>query len=290
MLVIIVLINMLILSGLIYIIIPVIKTNKIKYKISQTQPYIRLSEGISESLKRKLIPHKIKILNPFVIVAIMLILFFIFYILFYSYIQVITTSIILSLPFAFLPIIIYKILLNQEKTKIIKLLPMYVVNIKNHIDRDNNIIGAIQRTTSEQPLKKYIEVFKSNVSRGMNVIEAFNVLKTEVNVKAFAGFVNACQVCYLNGGNFNDLLERYIDIITKENISKESTKEKAYADIITLLVMVALNVIVAVMFVFTNKEYASIMCETAFGKLVLNINALSYILIAYLISRIYKEE
>ena len=86
------------------------------------------------------------------------------------------------------------------------------------------------------------------------------------------------------------MLERYINIITKENIHKESIKEKAHTDIITLLIMVVLNVLVLVMFVLTNKEYASIIRETFFGKLVLNFNALSYILIAYLISKIYKEE
>ena len=170
------------------------------------------------------------------------------------------------------------------------MLPIYVVNIKNHISEDNNIVGAIQRTIVEQPLKKYIDIFKSNISRGMNVIEAFDLLKQEVNVKAFDSFVNSCEVCYLNGGDFNKVLEQYINMITKENVHKESAKEKAYADILTLVIMIILNVAVLVMFVFTNKEYAQIMRETFWGQLILNFNAVSYIVIAYLISRIYKEE
>lgn len=282
--------SVLVFALLIYLVIPTIEINRIKSKIIQTKQYIKLSEYINAFLKSKFILKKRNKLNPFLLVIIMLIVFVLFFVLFYSYIKVVTTSVILSLPFLFSPIILFKILLNREKSRIIKILPMYVVNIKNHIDRDNNIIGAIQRTTVEQPLKKYIDEFKNNVSRGMNVIEAFNTLGQEVKVKAFDEFVNACQVCYINGGNFNEVLERYIDIITKENIHKESTKEKAYTDIITLLIMLALNVLVVVMFVFTNKEYASIMRETFLGKLILNFNALSYILIAYLISRIYKEE
>jgi len=242
------------------------------------------------TLKRKLVPKKRSILNPAFLIIIMFGLFIVFFVLFYSYIKVISTSIILSLPFLFSPVILFKILVNREKTKIIRTLPMYVVNIKNHIDRDNNIIGAIQKTTVEQPLKKYIDEFKNNVLRGMNVVEAFNALGQAVNVRAFDEFINACQVCYINGGNFNEVLERYINIITKENIHKESTKEKAYADIITLIIMIALNVLVTVMFVFTNKGYASVMRETFFGKSILNFNAFSYILIAYLISKIYKEE
>lgn len=290
MLIAIILISVLIFAIIIYLIITNVKTNKLKSKIIQTKSYKKLSEYINMTLKRNLVSRKKSILNPAFLIIIMLGVFIVFFVLFYSYIKVLSTAIILSLPFLFSPVILFRILLNREKTRIIRILPMYVVNIKNHIDRDNNIIGAIQKTTVEQPLKKYIDEFKNNVSRGMNVIEAFNTLGQEVNVKVFDAFVNACQVCYINGGDFNKVLERYINIITKENIHKESTKEKAYADIITLLIMVVLNVLVVVMFVFTNKEYASIMRETFFGKLVLNFNALSYILIAYLISRIYKEE
>lgn len=288
--VIIAIISFLILGNLIYIIIPAIQTNKFKSKIIQTKPYRKISEYISISLKRRFVPEKTNKLNPSILLIIMFCLFGIFFTIFYSYIKVSSTALILSLPFLFSPLILFKILLNREKSNIIKLLPMYVVNIKNHIDTDNNIIGAIQSTTVSQPLRKYVDNFKNNISRGMNVAEAFDNLRKEVNVKAFDGFVNACQVCYLNGGDFNNVLERYINIITKENIHKESTKEKAYSDILTLLIMVVLNVLVIVMFIFTNEEYATIMRGTFFGRFILNSNALSYILIAYLISKIYKEE
>lgn len=283
-------VNTVVLAGVIYLFIPVIKKKKLKDKITQTKMYNKLSGYIFLSVKRKLIPKKINKLNPVILILVMLILFVISFLLFNSYLKVTTTSLILSIPFFISPILIIKILLNKEKGDVIKQLPMYVVNIKNHIEEDNNIIGAIQRTIVEEPLKKYIEVFKYNISRGMNVIEAFDLLKEEVNINLFTTFVNSCEVCYLNGGDFNKVLEHYINMITKENIHKESAKEKAYADILTLIIMATLNVLVIVMFVFTNKEYASIMRETFFGRLVLNFNAVSYIIIAYLVSRIYKEE
>ena len=283
-------INLTVLSMVLYLLLPLVRIGKIESKITKTKLYNRLSEYIFLSFKRSLLPSRINKLNPFVLFAIMLILFAISFILFYSYLKVITTALILSLPFCISPILGIKILINKEKSNIIKMLPIYVVNIKNHISEDNNIVGAIQRTIVEQPLKKYIDIFKSNISRGMNVIEAFDLLKQEVNVKAFDSFVNSCEVCYLNGGDFNKVLEQYINMITKENVHKESAKEKAYADILTLVIMIILNVAVLVMFVFTNKEYAQIMRETFWGQLILNFNAVSYIVIAYLISRIYKEE
>lgn len=277
-------------SGIIYFIIPIIKMEKIKYKLTQTKTYGKLWGYVVLSDKRKLFPKRISKLNPFMLFLIMLGMLGISFVLFYSYLKIKSTAFILSLPFFLAPIIIIKILLNREKTQITRILPMYVVNIKNHISEDNNIITAMQRTIIEEPLRKYIDTFKTNVSRGMNVIEAFDKLKDAVNVKTFTVFINSCQVCYLNGGDFHKVLERYIEIITKENIHKESTKEKSYSDILTLMIMAALNVLVIVMFVLTNKEYAAIMRETFLGRMILNFNAISYIVIAYLISRIYKEE
>lgn len=283
-------VNLIVLVCLMYCLIPVIETNKLKNKITQTKTYTKLSEYILLSVKRKLLPSNIKKIGPTFLIIIMVFLFSISFLFFNFYLKVTSTSFILSLPFFISPILIVKILLNKEKADIIKILPMYVVNIKNHISDDNNIIGALQRTVVEEPLKKYIDIFKGNISRGMNVIEAFDLLKEDVQVKSFTAFINSCQVCYLNGGDFNKVLEQYIKLITKENIHKESSKEKAYADILTLIIMIVLNVLVIVTFVFTNKEYAQIIRETFFGRLVLNFNAVSYILIAYLISRIYKEE
>ena len=283
-------INLIVLGGIIYLLISIVKRERLKTRLTQTKTYNKLSEYIVLSAKRKLLPTKLNNLSPIIMIVIMLFLFLFSFVLFYSYLKVFSTSLILSLPFFISPILIIKVLLNKEKTDIIRQLPMYVVNIKNYISEDNNIIGAIQRTKLEEPLKKYIDAFKVNISRGMNVMEAFDLLKKDVNVKLFTSFVNSCEVCYLNGGDFSNVLEHYINMITKENVHKESTKEKAYADILTLIIMIVLNVLVIVMFVFTNHEYAQIMRETFFGKLVLNFNAFSYMLIAYLISKIYKEE
>ena len=275
---------------LIYISVERINSKKIKNKIENTKTFNKISNYILLSIKRKILPNRISKIGTLGVVAIMFFLFILAFLVFNIYLQVVSTSIILSIPFFISPIIIIKVLLNKEKSSIIKSLPMYIVNIKSHIADDNNIICAIQRTIVEEPLKKYVDVFKTNISRGMNVIEAFDLLKEEVNISMFTSFINACQVCYLNGGDFNKVLERYIDMITKENIHKEAIKEKAYSDILTLLIMIGLNILVIIMFIFTNEEYAEIIRETFVGRVILNMNAISYILIAYLISRIYKEE
>ena len=282
--------NTIIICSIIYLMLSSIKFNNVKSKIIHTKAYKRLSEYVLLGIKRKILPKKLNTIKPIFLFVVMLVLFIIAFILFNSYLKVASTALILSIPFFLSPIFVIKILINNEKKNIVKILPMYAVNIKNHISDDNNIIVAFQRTTVEEPLKKYIDVFKANISRGMNVIEAFDLLKESVDVAQFSVFIDACQVCYINGGSFNSVLERYMRIIAKENVHKESTKEKAYADVLTLIVMAILNIIVIVMFVFTNKEYSQIIRETFLGRVILNSNAVSYIVIAYLISKIYKEE
>lgn len=240
--------------------------------------------------KKRLIPPKLKFITPVFIISLMFVIFIISFSLFYSYLKVISTALILSLPFSISPIIIIRLYINKEKNSINRLLPMYAVNLKNHVSEDNNIIKAIQMTSVEEPLEKYIDKFTSNIKRGLNVIQAFEDLKNEVNIKNFDYLINSCETCYLNGGDFVKVLEQYINITTKENTEKESSKEKAYSDMLTLIIMVILNIFVVVCFVLANKDYAYIIRSTFVGRAILSLNALSYLVIAYLVSKMYKEE
>ena len=54
--------------------------------------------------------------------------------------------------------------------------------------------------------------------------------------------------------------------------------------------MLILNIIVILFFVLGNEEYAEIVRGTFVGQMILNFNAVSYMVIAWLISKIYKEE
>ena len=77
---------------------------------------------------------------------------------------------------------------------------------------------------------------------------------------------------------------------TKERMQKEETEEKAFSSVITLIVMMLLSVFVIITFVFANDEYANIIRTTAGGKVILNINAISYMVMSWIITRVYREE
>lgn len=263
--------------------------NKIKdtAKKRVTSP---LQKYITELYDREILSYKKIKITPLYVIVFSILIFIISYLFFYNIFKIRSTALIISLPILVSPAIISKILILKHKRNIIKQLPMYVVNIKNHMTEQNDILVALRNTDVEAPLKKYTELFKNNIKRGMNVNQAFSLLRKEVGVKQFDDLIISFEVCYKNGGDFVKVLEKYIDIITKENTTRQETEEKAYSSIITLIAMLALNIFVIISFVFANNEYANIIRGSLLGKIIMNFNILSYMFIGYLISKIYKEE
>jgi len=280
----------LVLASISYALILILKSEKIESFIGQKIKFISsISNYLVELEKRQILLKHIKMLTPVNIVIISVTLFVLSIILFNFAIGVLSTSIILSIPILVSPFIISKMLIKRNKHNILYSLPMYAVNLKNYISEDNNIIAAIMKTSVEPPLKIFIERFKGNVSRGVNVIEALDMLNREVDVKEFSDLIEGVKLCYINGGNFVSVLEKYISIITKEQTYKEESEEKAFSSILTLIIMIVLNIAV-VLFILNNNEYSIIIRTTFMGKLILNINAISYMGIAVIMGKIYKEE
>ena len=276
-----------ILTILTYSIILVVKGEKTRLFKRSNLTFI--SKYLDELNKRNIIVKSTRLLSPTNVAIISIILFVLSVILINWYIGVLSTSIILSIPILVSSIIVSKILIRKNKKKISSSLPMYAINLKNYITEENNIISAIMKASVEPPLDFFINKFKQYVSKGINVVQALEMLDKDVGVKRFSDLIVGIKMCYLNGGDFTAVLEKYIAIITKETATAEETEEKAFSSIMTLIIMCILNVIV-VIFILNNKEYANIIKTTFVGKLILNMNAISYMLIAYLVSKIYKEE
>lgn len=276
----------------VYLIIEWAKRNYISPLVIYKQSKIAraITTNLDELYSKKIININKKYLSILKITGISLFLFILSAFLLNMYIKVLSTSCILSIPILISPIIISKILIEKNKQKILKQLPFYVVNIKNQMKEDNNIIQAIKRAKVEEPLAKYINEFVSNVFNGVNVIESFNKLKQDVDVKDFTELINSFEVCYKNGGDFLNILEKYIHIKTKERLQKEETEEKAFSSVMTLIIMNVLNVIVIITFAFGNENYASIIRNTVVGRVILNINAITYMLTVITIAKVYKEE
>ncbi len=249
-----------------------------------------LSEGISGLYNMKILRNNKRRITVTRVIVISIIMFLTSVIILFLYIKVLSTAVILSIPFFVSPIILSKILIEINKEKISKQIPFYTINIKNQMKEENDIVQAIKKARVEEPLAKHIEKFKLNVFNGMNVITAFERLKKEVDVKDFSELVDSFEVCYKNGGNFVKILEKFIFMKAKERMQKEETQENAFSAVITLITMTLLSIFVIIVFVFGNAEYANIVRNTFGGKLILNINAISYMIMAVIIVRVYKED
>lgn len=286
------LIIFILLAIVIYILIGWAKKDYINPLIIYKQSKVAkaITKTINNLYEKKIISVNKKYLTALKISLVSLILFLISVILIYIYIKVLSTAIILSIPILISPLILSKILIFKNKQRISKQLPFYVVNIKNQMKDENNIIQAIKRAKVEAPLSKYINEFTATVFNGGNVFSAFEKLKKDVNVKDFTELINSFEVCYKNGGDFLKILEKYILMKTKERLYKQEMEEKSFASIVTLLAMNIMNIVVIITFVLANNEYASFIRGSVIGRVILNFNVITYMLSLVTIFRIYKEE
>lgn len=266
-----------------YSIIDKITKNKISSSILE-----KYNELINEIYSRQLFSCNKKVINIQSVLIISTILFVIMLLLCYKITKILSTSLILASQTYVLPYLILKYLIDNEKKQMLYILPSYIVNLKNYIQQENNIIAAMKNVPCVQPLEKYIKSFNMQVERGMNVKKAIEELKKQVGIVKFSELLSTIEACYSNGGNFENILNKYIEIISKENIHKEKIKEKAYSSVIILCIMIVINIYLVFSFILSNQKYANIIQNSIIGRIILDINAISYILIGYIVLKIYR--
>lgn len=231
-----------------------------------------------------------KLLTSITIFLISIIFSVITYFLSILTIKIVSTSIILSIVSFGIPYIIITLLVNNNIQKIKTVLPSYIVNLKNNMEVTNNIIKAIKITKVEPPLEYSINKFNYKVEKGINVYQCFDELKSSINIEVFSSLIDAFKVCYSNGGDFSKVLNKYIDIISKENIEKSKLKENSSATILTLVIMVAINVLLLFSVVLSNPEYSKIILGTVAGHVIINFEIISYLVVMYFVYKVYKME
>lgn len=270
-----------------------IKENKVLKKIKNAKA-VRIiknsyTQKIQELQTRGLLSEKLSKLTAGKIISLSIISYVLIFTIMYKIVLgVVSTALIIALPMLVLPKIIINFVIDRDKQKIMQILPAYIINLKNYVEQDNNVIKAIKETICLEPLNKHIERFNLTVQKGININEAFKKLKNSVDIKFFSSFVTAIESCNANGGSFSKILEKFANIISKENINRERTKEKAYSSVIILCVMLIINIYLIFSFVFSNPEYSAIVKETMLGRIILDINAISYLVIGYIVSKIYR--
>ena len=231
-----------------------------------------------------------KIVSVAKILILSIIIFVITFIITYKFLNLFLSSLILSIVTLFLPYLIIKYFSYYKKNKILRNFPNYVISLKNYTDVNNDIIEAFRRANVEEPLNTYINKFNVSVQKGIKIYDAFETLKSNINIKKINQFITLLQFCYIYGGDFGNLLDKFSKIQMKTNLQKEKEKQKIFSSKVVLIVLILLNMYILFGFVLTNSEYHDILVKTFIGNVILNINILSYIFIFYMYIKLNKME
>lgn len=262
---------------------------KINYEV--IDKYISKSKFIQKFTKYLLILNIKK--GRYIVYFFIIFSFFIsivFYFISYKFFSVLSVSFIISIFSFFLPYNFIRKIYYNQKNKILKILPTYIISLETYTHIKNDIIVAFKNTKTVEPLRKYIDRFNMYVKKGINVIEAFELLKKDIDINEMNSFISSLQICYANGGNFNILLKRYSELISKINLQKEKEEQENFSSILILVILIIINIFLLFSFVFSNEEYKNIITETFVGKIILNINVISYIFIYFVITKIKRKD
>lgn len=263
--------------------------NKIINRIKKFR-YIKI---ISDALIKSNYSFRIKgvnIISTLNIVILSIFFSLITFILTYRYLNLIFSSTILSIISFFIPYYIIKYNSYRKKIKILNIFPNYVVNLKNYTDVNNDIVEAFRRTSVEEPLNKYIDKFNVSIQKGVKLYDAFETLKNNINIEKINKFITLLQFCYVYGGNFGTLLDKFSKIQMKANILREKERQKTFSAKLVLMVLILLNIYILFGFVLSNNDYYDILVKTFVGNIILNINIISYIFIFYMYIKLNKME
>ena len=260
------------------------KASKLPYKFK------KVNNIILEIKKRQILSKYMSGLNTENLLIISLILFYLIYLFFNKVYDSILLATIQSLPILLLPYVILSVLIHNEKYKIIKTLPNFCINVKNQLAKNTNIVLAIKNTRVLSPLKKYIDQFLVNINNSMEVNVAFSNLKKQVEVNEFSQLISLFQICYQNGGDFINILEKYTKFELNKIAYKEKEKQNAQSSILILVIMVIMSFFILIFFVMQEIEYKQIILNSFLGNIILVINVLSYIFCFWVVFKIYRME
>lgn len=231
--------------------------------------------------------------NSFSLLIICIISFLLFVfstIFFIKTIQIYSSSLIISIIISMLPFFIIKILYLQKKQKIMEVFPTYIINLKNYTQTNNDIIVAIKKTIPPSIIEKYIKQFNNMIQNGVSICDAFDIISDKIDIKKIKDFFTSCEYCYIHGGDFNKLLDKYAKILNKINMQKEQEEQNNFSTKIVMVIMIIINLYMIFGFCFSNEEYKSIIVNSFVGRMLVNMNLISYVFIFIFINKLNELE
>ena len=208
----------------------------------------------------------------------------------YCFINILSTSIILSIITFNLFKIIETIKKENNKQKLINEFPSFIILLKNKYTSTNSIIVAMQNMESLEYFYPYINKFNIYIKNSVEIEKAFDILIKEINIKRIGDFLINLKICSNNGGDMQEFLERALNIQIKENLQNEQLKNDIWNHKLVLICLIILNIYILFGFSFSNEKKFFLLTSTLIGKIIINLNILSYLFMFNIYMKLNKVE
>ena len=210
------------------------------------------------------------------------------YSIFFRFFGIAMLSIIISIPFLFLPIGIIKLIGSNKNEKLEKVFLNFLLQLKNYTKINNDIIGAFKQVETIEPLQSYINKFNIEINSGVRFEKAIEHIKEKVSANKFKEFFSNVQYCYLYGGSFTELIDKNYEIISEVQEEKNKRKQETKGARLSLFILIFLDIYVYLVYINNNYENYLIMQKSLFGTLILYWNFISMLLLMLLSSKVKK--
>ena len=229
-------------------------------------------------------------LNSYIILIFSIILCFCSFIFFIVKFKILISSIFILIISLFTPLTILEIIDISLKEKLKNQMYMFIVNMQSYSKNTNDIILTINNINCNLLIKNHIEEFKLLISKGYDVINAFDILDKKLNIKEFSLLFNLLKQCYITGGDLNKILKKFVDYYKEINKIKNKQRERRIEVYSILIFLLIINFILVFCFCLQNTEYRDILLNTLIGKIIFNLNMFFYLFIFMFIRKILKKE
>ena len=227
---------------------------------------------------------------PIVTLIFSILISFFSYVFSYKMLNIISSSVIISICTFFIPSFFIEYVTKYNKNKILISFPTYLATLKNYTKTENDIVVALNRATPCKETKDYILKFNNEIQNGVKIYDAFENLKSSINISKISEFFTAVEYCYINGGNFVNIIDKYLSSLVKLNMQKEKEEEKRLEIKLVILFLIAVNLYMLFGFIYANPTYKEIILNNLVGKIIVNINIISYVIIFLIFRNTNKEE
>ena len=228
------------------------------------------------------------LINPISIIFIGILCVFFAYTVSFNFFKIIMLSLIISIPFFYLPFLILSMIAEYKEEKIEKVFLNFLLQLKNHTRINNDIVSAMSEVKTIEPLQGYVKKFLVQVSSGTRLEKAIEDFKEKVSAKQMKAFLTNVEHCFLYGGNFSELIDKSYIMISEIQEEKKKRIEETKSARIVLFILILLDIIVYVSFIKSNVENYIIMTKSVVGNLILYWNFISMWLLVWISIRVKK--